>query len=59
LIKAMELSPQSTDALSLLGYAALRDGNAAELASVSDEFERMGDMVAAVDSGSTRDLDTP
>ena len=26
LIKAIELSPQSTDALSLLGYAALRDG---------------------------------
>jgi DNA-binding CsgD family transcriptional regulator len=30
--------------------AALRDGDAAELASVSDEFERMGDLVAAVDA---------
>jgi DNA-binding CsgD family transcriptional regulator len=29
---------------------ALRDGDAAELASVSEEFERMGDLVAAVDS---------
>jgi DNA-binding CsgD family transcriptional regulator len=30
--------------------AALRDGEAAELSSVSDEFERMGDLVAAVDA---------
>ena len=30
--------------------AALRDGDAAELSSVSDEFERMGDLVAAVDA---------
>jgi DNA-binding CsgD family transcriptional regulator len=30
--------------------AALRDGDAAELATVSAEFERMGDFVAAVDS---------
>ena len=30
--------------------AALRDGDAAELSSVSEEFERMGDLVAAVDS---------
>jgi len=29
---------------------ALRDGDAAELASVSEEFERMGDLVAAVDA---------
>jgi DNA-binding CsgD family transcriptional regulator len=29
---------------------ALRDGAAAELASVSDEFERIGDRVAAVDA---------
>jgi DNA-binding NarL/FixJ family response regulator len=28
----------------------MRDGEAAELAAVSDEFERMGDLVAAVDS---------
>nr|WP_197283765.1 LuxR family transcriptional regulator [Mycobacterium sp. Marseille-P9652] len=30
--------------------AALRDGNAAELGEVSEEFERMGDMVAAIDA---------
>jgi DNA-binding CsgD family transcriptional regulator len=30
--------------------ATLRDGDAAELSSVSDEFERMGDLVAAVDA---------
>jgi DNA-binding CsgD family transcriptional regulator len=30
--------------------AALRDGDAARLASVSGEFERMGDLVAAVDA---------
>ena len=30
--------------------AALRDGDAAELAAVSEEFERMGDLVAAVDA---------
>ena len=30
--------------------AALSDGDAAELASVSEEFERMGDLVAAVDA---------
>ena len=30
--------------------AALSDGAAAELASVSEEFERMGDLVAAVDA---------
>jgi DNA-binding CsgD family transcriptional regulator len=29
---------------------ALRDGDAAEMASVSEEFERMGDLVAAVDA---------
>jgi DNA-binding CsgD family transcriptional regulator len=29
---------------------ALRDGDADKLASLSDEFERMGDLVAAVDS---------
>jgi DNA-binding CsgD family transcriptional regulator len=29
---------------------SLRNGDAAELATVSDEFERMGDLVAAVDS---------
>jgi DNA-binding CsgD family transcriptional regulator len=29
---------------------ALRDGDAAELSSVSEEFERIGDLVAAVDS---------
>jgi DNA-binding CsgD family transcriptional regulator len=29
---------------------ALRDGEAAELASVSEEFERLGDIVAAVDA---------
>jgi DNA-binding CsgD family transcriptional regulator len=29
---------------------ALRDGDAAELASVSEEFESMGDLVAAIDS---------
>ncbi len=29
---------------------ALRDGDAAELAAVSEEFERMGDVVAAVDA---------
>jgi DNA-binding CsgD family transcriptional regulator len=30
--------------------AALREGDAAQLASVSEEFERMGDRVAAVDA---------
>jgi DNA-binding CsgD family transcriptional regulator len=30
---------------------ALRDGGAAQLASVSEEFERMGNLVAAVDAG--------
>jgi DNA-binding CsgD family transcriptional regulator len=30
--------------------AALRDGDAAELSSVSEEFERMGDVVAAADA---------
>ena len=30
--------------------AALRDGDAAELSSVSEEFEHMGDLVAAVDA---------
>ena len=30
--------------------AALRDGDGAELAAVSEEFERMGDVVAAVDA---------
>jgi hypothetical protein len=30
--------------------AALRDGGAAELAAVSEDFERMGDLVAAVDA---------
>ncbi len=30
--------------------AALRAGDGAELASVSEEFERMGDLVAAVDT---------
>jgi DNA-binding CsgD family transcriptional regulator len=30
--------------------AALRDGDAAELASISEEFELMGDLVAAVDA---------
>ena len=30
--------------------AALSDGDAAELAAVSEEFERMGDLVAAVDA---------
>ena len=29
---------------------ALRDGNGAELSSVSEEFERMGDLVAALDA---------
>ena len=29
---------------------ALRDGNAAELASVSEDFEQMGDLVAAIDA---------
>ena len=29
---------------------ALRDGDAAELSSVSEEFEQMGDLVAAVDA---------
>jgi DNA-binding CsgD family transcriptional regulator len=29
---------------------ALRDGDAAELATVSEDFERMGDLVAAVDA---------
>ncbi len=29
---------------------ALRDGDAAELSALSDEFERMGDLVAAVDA---------
>jgi DNA-binding CsgD family transcriptional regulator len=29
--------------------AAIRDGDAVELSSVSEEFERMGDLVAAVD----------
>jgi DNA-binding CsgD family transcriptional regulator len=31
---------------------AMRDGNASELSSVSEEFERMGDLVAAVDAAS-------
>ena len=30
--------------------AALRDGDAAELAAVSEEFEQMGDLVAAIDA---------
>ena len=30
--------------------AALRDGDAAELSSVSEEFEHMGDLLAAIDS---------
>jgi len=30
--------------------AGLRDGNGAELAAVSEEFERIGDLVAAVDA---------
>jgi DNA-binding CsgD family transcriptional regulator len=30
--------------------AALRDGDAAELSSISEEFENMGDLVAAVDA---------
>ena len=30
--------------------AAIRDGDAVELSSVSEEFERMGDLVAAVDA---------
>jgi DNA-binding CsgD family transcriptional regulator len=30
--------------------AGLRDGNGAELAAVSEEFERMGDLLAAVDA---------
>ncbi|MEB3031508.1 helix-turn-helix transcriptional regulator [[Mycobacterium] nativiensis] len=30
--------------------AALRDGDAAEMAAVSQDFERMGDLVAAVDA---------
>jgi DNA-binding CsgD family transcriptional regulator len=30
--------------------AALRDGDAAELSSVSEEFERVGDLVASVDA---------
>jgi DNA-binding CsgD family transcriptional regulator len=30
--------------------AALRDGDAAELSSLSEEFENMGDLVAAVDA---------
>jgi DNA-binding CsgD family transcriptional regulator len=30
--------------------AAMRDGDADELSSVSEEFERMGDLVAAIDS---------
>jgi DNA-binding CsgD family transcriptional regulator len=30
---------------------AMRDGDAAELSSVSEEFERIGDLVAAVDAG--------
>jgi DNA-binding NarL/FixJ family response regulator len=30
--------------------AALSDGDAAELAAVSEEFERMGDLVAAIDA---------
>jgi DNA-binding CsgD family transcriptional regulator len=29
---------------------AMRDGDAAELSSVSEEFERMGDLVAAIDA---------
>jgi predicted site-specific integrase-resolvase/DNA-binding CsgD family transcriptional regulator len=33
--------------------AALRDGDAAELSLVSEEFERMGDSVAAVDAALT------
>ena len=32
--------------------AALRGGDAAELASVSEDFERMGDLVAAIDAAS-------
>ena len=30
--------------------AALRDGDGAELAALSEEFERMGDLVAAIDA---------
>jgi DNA-binding CsgD family transcriptional regulator len=30
----------------------MRDGDATELSSVSDEFERMGDLVAAIDAAS-------
>ena len=36
---------------------ALRDGDAAQLASVSEEFERLGDLVAAVDAAAQAALD--
>jgi DNA-binding CsgD family transcriptional regulator len=36
---------------------ALRDGDAAELALVSEEFERMGDLVAAVDAAAQAALE--
>ena len=35
---------------------ALRDGDAAQLASVSEEFERLGDLVAAVDAAANAAL---
>jgi DNA-binding CsgD family transcriptional regulator len=35
---------------------ALRDGDAAEMASVSEKFERMGDLVAAVDAAAAAAL---
>ncbi len=36
---------------------ALRDDDAAELSAVSEEFERIGDLVAAVDSAAQAALD--
>ena len=30
--------------------AALRDGDAAELSTISEDFEQMGDLVAAIDA---------
>lgn len=36
--------------------SALRDGDAAELGSVSEEFERMGDLIAAIDAAANAAL---
>ena len=43
--------------LALRFVVALRDGDATELAAVSEDFERMGDLVAAVDAAARAAVD--